>query len=194
MIKEFKDENQAKAIADSLGLLMTKYKGVYIVSNNKEEILARYNLGYNSEENVFYDKEVFEEDEDGYIVIRDRDIVDASSIELPYGIRDCSYMFYYCSFLKIPPNIPEGAIACSYMFENCITLKTPPVLPNSIRYCIDMFYGCTSLEIPPNIPENTADCLGMFQGCSSIKKRPHFPENCDTRDALKDTPFERGQL
>ena len=81
MIKEFNNENQAKAIAESLGLIITKYKDIYIVSNSKEEVLASYNLGYNSEENVFYDKEVFEEDEVSYIVIRDRDIVDASFIE-----------------------------------------------------------------------------------------------------------------
>ena len=56
MIKEFKDELQAKAVAESLGLLMTKYKGVYIVSNSKEEILANYGLGYYQEEGVFTTK------------------------------------------------------------------------------------------------------------------------------------------
>ena len=42
MIKEFNNETQAKAVSDSLGLFMTKHRGVYIVGNNKEEILALY--------------------------------------------------------------------------------------------------------------------------------------------------------
>ena len=53
MIKEFNNETQAKAIADSLGLFITKYKGVYIVSTNEEELLANYGLGYYQEEDIF---------------------------------------------------------------------------------------------------------------------------------------------
>ena len=136
MIKEFKDETQAKAIAESLGLFMTKHKGVYIVSNSKEEMLTKYNLGYNNEANVFYDKEVFEEDEDGYIVIRDRDIVDASLVRLPYGLTDCSCMFSNCSSLEIPPIIPEGVKDCSFMFYGCTSLKERPRFPkNCVTTC-----------------------------------------------------------
>ena len=113
--KEFNNELQAKALADSLGLLITKYKGVYIVSNSKEEMLANYGLGYYQEEDIFYDKEVFREDKYGYLIIQDRGIVDASSVDLPYNLKDCSYMFEGCSSLKIPPIIPAGvrvAITC----------------------------------------------------------------------------------
>lgn len=96
MIKEFNNELQAKALADSLGLFITKHKGVYIVSNNKEEILAKYNLGYHQREDIFYDKEVFKEDEYRYICVIDTTLVDASSIKLPHNIKDCSYIFYKC--------------------------------------------------------------------------------------------------
>ena len=148
MIKEFNNELQAKAIAESLGLFMTKYRGVYLVSNSKDEMLTRYNLGYHQAEDIFYDKEVFKEDGDGFIVIRDKFLVDAAAVELPYGLEDCSYMFW----------------------------------------------ACISLEIPPIIPESVEDCTGMFQSCKSLKEHPYFPKNCTILNALKDTPFERGQL
>ena len=215
MIKEFNNETQAKAIADSLGLFITKYKGVYLVSNNKEEMLARYNLGYFQKEGVFYDKEVFKEDEYGYIVIRDRDIVDASPVKLPYGLTDCACMFSGCTFLKVPPVIPEGVKDCSYMFDDCTALKTPPIIPESVKncgcmfyvctslksppiipegvqYCTSMFRQCTTLETPPSIPKSVEDCSYMFCRCTSLKTPPHFPENCDTTGALRDTPFEKG--
>ena len=72
MIKEFKGELQAKAIAESLGLYITKYRGIYIVSNSKEELLVKYNLGYHNREDIFYDKDVFREDENGYIIIKNK--------------------------------------------------------------------------------------------------------------------------
>ena len=136
MIKEFNNETQAIAIAESLGLFMTKHKEVYIVSNSKEEMLTKYNLGYNNEANVFYDKEVFEEDEDDYIVIRDRDIVDASLVKLPYGLTDCACMFSGCTSLEIPLIIPEGVKDCSFMFSGCISMKERPRFPkNCVTTC-----------------------------------------------------------
>ena len=164
MIKEFKDELQAKAIADSLGLIMTKYKGVYIVSNSKEEMLTEYNLGYYSEENIFYDKEVFEVDEDGFLVIKNKDIVDASLVEIPYNLRNCSYMFFGCTSLEIPPIIPKGVKDCSCMFFDCTSLEIPPIIPDSVKNCFSMFAGCTALEIPPIIPEGVKNCFSMFEG------------------------------
>ena len=136
MIKEFKVELQAKALADSLGLIITKYKGVYLVSNSKEEMLANYNLGYYSEENIFYDKEIFEIDEDGFLVIKSKDIVDASLVEIPYNLRNCSFLFFECTSLKIPPIIPEGVKDCSFMFSGCISMKERPRFPkNCITTC-----------------------------------------------------------
>ena len=204
MIKEFKNESQAKAVAASLGLLITKYKGVYIVSNNKEELLANYNLGYHQRGGIFYDEKVFEIDENDNIVIRDKLLVDASSIELPYEIIDCSHMFSNCISLKIPPTIPkgvktcdsmfrdctflkeapeipEGVQNCSYMFCGCTSLKTPSEIPEGAFNCCAMFYCCTSLVTPPIIPESVKDCAYMFGGCSSLKEPPEIPEgvkNC----------------
>ena len=189
MIREFNNELQAKAIADSLGLFITKYKGVYIVSTNEEELLANYGLGYYQEEDIFYDKEVFEIGEDDYLCIKNKEIIDASSIELPYSIRDCSYMFWACTSLKIPPIIPEEVKDCFSMFEGCASLVTPPILPDGVKDCSYMFNGCISLETPPKIPERVLNCQRMFRGCISLKSPPNFPENCCTIDALKDTPF-----
>ena len=215
MIKEFKDEFQAKAIAESLGLIITKYRGVYTVSNSKEELLVKYNLAYYSKDGIFYDKEVFEIGESDYLCIKNKEIIDASSIELPYSIRDCSYMFWACTSLEIPPVIPKGVENCTNMFYGCTSLKTPPILPDGVRECIETFRNCTSLETPPIIPDGVQDCYSMFQqcttletppsipksvedcsymfyGCTSLKKRPRFPKNGVTTGALWNTPFERG--
>ena len=174
MIKEFKDELQAKAIADSLGLFMTKHEGVYIVSNNKEEILARYNLGYFQKEGVFYDKEVFKEGW-GFIVIRDRGIVDASLVKLPYGLTDCACMLWNCTSLKVPPIIPEGVLSCREMFNGCTSLRTPPIIPEGVKNCVRMFSGCTSLKTPPKIPKGVQHCSHMFDGCTSLEIPPEIP-------------------
>ena len=179
MIKEFNNESQAKATADSLGLIMTKYKGVYIVSNNKEEILANYGLGYNSGENVFYDKEIFGEDEEGYIIIRDKDIIDASSVELPYNIRDCSYMFWLCASLETPPKIPKGVGVCNSMFYGCTSLKKAPIIPEGVQNCYSMFESCTSLVTPPLLPEGIHYCSYMFSKCTSLKEAPIIPEGVE---------------
>ena len=176
MIKEFKGELQAKALAESLGLIITKYKEVYLVSNNREELLANYNLGYYSEENIFYDKEIFEIDENGFLVIKSKDIVDASLVEIPYNLRDCSFLFFECTSLKIPPIIPVGTKDCSYMFENCTSLVVPPIIPDSVKNCFSMFAGCTALEIPPIIPEGVKNCSFMFEGCTALITPPIIPE------------------
>ena len=216
MIKEFNNELQAKALADSLGLLMTKYRGVYLVGNSKGEMLAKYNIGFHSKENVFYDKELFEADASGFLVIKNKNIVDASLIELPYGIKncvrmfmnctslvtppilpngvqECRYMFYNCTSLRKAPIVPEGVKVCSFMFENCVSLSTPTNIPESVESCRYMFSGCTSLETPPKIPESIKDCRGIFSGCESLKECPHFPEICDTYVALRGTPFDKKQ-
>ena len=217
MIKEFNNETQAKAVADSLGLLMTKYRGVYIVSNSKEEMLAKYNLGYYSGDNIFYDKEVFKVYSRGFLATRDRNIVDASLLELPYDLKDCSYMFQGCIHLEIPPIIPKGVEYCSNMFKGCTSLKKAPTIPKGVKYCTNMFKdctslkeapiipegvleclstfsGCTSLEIPPKIPEGVQDCSRIFRDCTSLKERPLFPRNCVTTGALLNTPFEEVKL
>ena len=176
MIKEFNNELQAKAIADSLGLFITKYKGVYIVSNSKEELLAKYNLGFYSRENIFYDRDILKEDADGLLVVKNKNIIDASSIELPYRIRNCSCMFAERTSLKIPPIIPEGVRNCTQMFKDCFLLKAPPIIPEGAQYCVQMFSNCASLRTPPIIPDGVQSCHFMFEGCTSLKKRPRFPK------------------
>ena len=177
MIKEFKDESQAKAIADSLGLLITKYRGVYIISNSKEELLANYNLGYFQKEGIFYDKEVFKENTLGFIVIKDTTLVDASSVELPYGLKNCACMFSDCISLKIPPIIPAWVEDCSYLFCGCTSLETPPIIPEGVKDCSCMFSGCTSLEISPIIPDSAGDCSCMFYECLSLEIPPKIPDS-----------------
>ena len=191
MIRELKGELQAKAIADSLGLFMTKYRGVYLVGNSKGEMLAKYNIGFHSKENVFYDKELFETDACGFLVIKDKNIVDASSIEIPYNLKKCFCMFRGCLSLEIPPIIPESVKNCGCMFYGCTSLKEPPIIPKSVISCTGMFAECTSLETPPEIPEGVKDCAHMFYGCTSLKEPPHFPEHCNIVEALQGTSFER---
>ena len=218
MIKELNNELQAKALADSLGLIITKYKGIYLVSNSKEEMLDsfRYNLGYGPREGILYDRDIFKGDEYGLIVIRDTTLVDASSIELPYGIKGPMRMFRECTSLKTPPIIPEGVKDCSFMFIGCTSLTTPPIIPDSVKNCSFMFSGCTSLVTPPTISEGVKDCSSMFDGCTSLeippiipkdveycsnmfrrctslKELPHFPKKCYLSGALGGTPFEEEQ-
>ena len=194
MIKEFNNEPQAKAIAESLGLLITKYRGIYIVSNSKEELLARYNLEYYSRENIFYDRDVFATSGGGYLVISDKNIVNASAIEIPYGLKSCPCMFFGCTSLKVSPVIPEGIKDCSYMFWECTSLEVPPEIPAGVVDCSHMLRICTSLTTPPKIPESVTNCQSMFYGCTSLKTPPLFPENCDTTGALEGTPFKEVKI
>ena len=179
MIKEFNNESQTKAIADSLGLFMTKYKGVYIVSNSKEELLANYNLAYYSKEGIFYDRDIFEEDGFTYLVIRNKDIVDASLIELPYGLKSCATMFSGCTSLKVPPTIPVGIEDCSFLFENCTSLEIPPEIPKGVTNCNFMFTGCASLKVPPIISEGVTTCKSMLKGCISLATAPILPNSVE---------------
>ena len=185
MIKEFNNETQAKAIAESLGLFITKYKGVYIVSNSKEEILDRYNLEYYSREGIFYDREIFKVRGTDVLVIKDKNIVDASTVEIPYNLRSCSCMFSNCPSLEIPPIIPACVKDCSGMFSCCASLKIPPIIPACVKDCSCMFLGCTSLETPPIIPEGALNCSHMFEGCVSLMMRPKIPEKCNTEDMFR---------
>ena len=172
MIKEFKDESQAKAIAESLGLFMTKYKGIYIIGSNKKEICEEYNMGYHELSGAFYDKDLFIVNPKlNNIHIKDKRIVDASKIEVPYNSFSCFDLFNGCSFLKIPPKIP-----------------------NSVKDCFRMFLNCPALEISPQIPESVEDCDYMFCNCRSLKQKPQFPPNASAIDALKGTPFESGSV
>ena len=197
MTKEFNREQQAKALAESLGLFITKCRGIYIVGNDRDEICKKYNMGYLGRDNIFYDKEIFVPDlTTGYIhlEIKDRKIVDASNIELPYGITNCSDMFRHCESLEIPPIIPDSVKKCMDMFMVCKSLKVAPIIPDSVEVCYEMFIGCNSLELPPKIPESVKDCEFMFLNCRSLKQKPIFPPNANTMFALDGTSFENSTL
>ena len=163
MVREFKSEDEALALAQTLGLFITKKNDVFIVGNNKSEICEKYNMGFWTEDDIFYDREVFDT-MGGVISIGDKSIVDARCIELPYGIKTCQFMFDGCYKLKYPPKIPVSVVNCDSMFNDCKCLK-----------------------YSPKIPEGVKDCYGMFIGCTSLKQKPTFPPNADTTDALGDT-------
>ena len=186
MIREFKLEEEALALAQTLGLFITKKNGVFIVGNDKSEICEKYNMGFWEEDCIFYDAEIF--DFLGYI--RDRSIIDARDLELPYGIKSCCEMFHGCSKLKYPPEIPKSVVNCSYMFEDCERLKYPPIIPEGVKDCTSMFRGCIHLKYPPTIPEGVMSCFDMFKWCLSLKQKPTFPSNADTMFALEDTFYD----
>ena len=166
MIREFKLEDEALALAQTLGLFITKKNGVFIVGNDKSEICKRYNMGFWTEDDIFYDAELFSTLWHT-IRIRDESIVDARGMELPYGIKSCPGMFKGCYELKHPPVIPKSVVNCSYMFEDCERLKYPPI-----------------------IPESVVDAQFMFYMCKSLKQKPTFPPNTDCYEALLCTPFD----
>ena len=59
MIREFKLEDEALALAQALGLFITKKNGVYVVGNNESEICEKYNMGFWKGDDIFYDTELF---------------------------------------------------------------------------------------------------------------------------------------
>lgn len=90
----------------------------------------------------------------------------------------CQNMFYGCSGLTTPPELPATALtnSCySQMFLGCTSLTTAPKLPatkleNACYF--DMFMDCTSLETAPNLSATTLaiGCYqNMFDGCTSLK-------------------------
>ena len=185
MIREFKSEDEALALAQTLGLFITKKNGVFIVGNNELEICDKYNMYFNWRDGIFFDAEVF----DFILHIRDKSIIDARGMELPYGIKSCSGMFLGCSKLKHPPVIPKSVVSCHKMFEGCKSLEYPPVIPEGVQNCTYMLKGCTRLKYSPVIPEG-AKCFEMFRKCLSLKQKPVFPLNANTTDALKETFYD----
>lgn len=194
MTKEINNEVNAIAISNTLGLHITKKNGIYIVGNDVGEICRRYNMGYCDDEEIFYDNDYFAlitDHNQNIITIKDKYIVDASKLELPYRITDISFMFEGTSRLEIPPVLPNTVEYCDHTFDVCTRLKVAPKLHEGVLSCLEMFACCISLEIPPEIPESVVYCSKMFHGCKMLKKEPVFPINSITYRALDDTPFER---
>ena len=188
MVREFKSEDEALALAQTLGLFITKKNGVFIVGNDKSEICKKYNMGFWEKDYIFYDREVFDT-MGGIIYIRDKSIVDARGIELPYGIKTCQFMFDGCYKLKYPSAIPVGVVNCESMFDGCKRLKYSPKIPEGVKNCYGMLKDCGSLKYPPTIPEGILYCNKMFLGCLSLKRKPVFPPNADTTKALDSVAY-----
>lgn len=137
MVKEFTDGSQALALAQSLGLFMTKKKGVYIVGNTKDEICKKHNMGFWDKDEIFYDADIYEvenTENDSELRVRNRKIKDARDMELPYGIKHGSWLFAGCSKLKYPPKIPDSMTDCGFIFSRCISLKEAPEFPQNSNH------------------------------------------------------------
>lgn len=131
---------------------------------------------------------------------------DGDKIEIPKGIKDCSYMFEKCS-LKTPPIIPIGVKNTSYMFKDCLSLtrgavlpygvviasfmyagcrqlRSVPVLPSTVRQAQYMCDTCSMLYEPPTLSENLENASGMFRGCREMVKLADVPETCTKTDHI----------
>lgn len=94
-----------------------------------------------------------------------------------------SYLFYGCTSLTTPPDLPATTLAdyCyNQMFYGCTSLTSAPELQATTLavYCYaGMFYNCTSLISAPDLPATTLKerCYNqMFYGCSSLVAPPEI--------------------
>lgn len=105
--------------------------------------------------------------------------------EHPVMSNNCyNGMFWDCSSLTIPPELPATTLAdsCySSMFRFCTSLTIPPELPATTltSLCYEkMFNDCSSLTIPPELPATTLApyCYSaMFFNCHSLVTAPELP-------------------
>lgn len=86
-------------------------------------------------------------------------------------------MFYGCTALTVPPQLPQTEIAqgaYDNMFHGCTALVNAPALPATAltRACYyHMFAECTSLVNAPVLPADyipTSSYDSMFSGCTSL--------------------------
>ena len=109
-------------------------------------------------------------------------ILPATAMTSNYGYR---YMFYGCSSLTTPPQLPATTLASncySNMFSYCYSLTTAPVLSATTladACYASMFNGCSLLTTVQSIlPATTLAnfCYNlMFQGCTSLTTAPQLP-------------------
>lgn len=109
-----------------------------------------------------------------------RRMFEGSSIKtppvIPDGVRDCSYMFKDCEYLKHAPDIPDGVKTCASMFSGCESLEyAPEEIPSSVEDTRDMLRDCISLSIAPTIPDGVEFYSGMFFGCRALEEFPDIP-------------------
>lgn len=94
------------------------------------------------------------------------------NIQIPEGIKDCSYMFEGCFALRPAPVIPEGVQDITGMFKDCSGLLTTPDIPQSVTILSRAFEGCIALENAKILPDKAVDVEGMFSGCRSLYNHP----------------------
>lgn len=108
---------------------------------------------------------------------------DASKLSIPCQCASLSQMFYNCTNLVYPPELPATSLVddCySYMFYGCSSLKYVPDLSHVLELqngCFaHMFENCTALEYPQDILPAVSlpyRCYYyMYSGCSSLKRTP----------------------
>ena len=137
MLKEFNNEVEAIALSRMLNLHMTKVGSVFMVGNNVDEICKRSGFSYFKPQDVFYDPNIFVEEETQarvkriVLALKDKSIVDASSLELPYGITNINRMFQNCEKMEYAPIIPASVRMASHTFLNCKSLKQLPEMPEA---------------------------------------------------------------
>lgn len=137
MLKEFNNETEAIALSRMLNLHVAKVGSVFMVGNNVDEICKRSGFSYFKPQDVFYDPNIFVEEETQarfkriVLALKDKSIVDASSLELPYGITNINRMFQNCEKMEYAPIIPASVRMASHTFLNCKSLKQLPEMPEA---------------------------------------------------------------
>ena len=105
-------------------------------------------------------------------------LVDASNIKIntkTIGNSGCTGMFYHCSNLRIPPELPAttiGANCYRAMFSNCTNLATAPELPaRELKpWCYHWMFSTTKV--------NRVVCLGDITTATTASHMVTVPEDC----------------
>ena len=150
-------------IFNGLNLIIDKSFDITIYNTTSRELYSR----------LFSDSKL----QDASNIVIDNFTVDRAE-------RSCSYMFYGCNELVIPPTIINTICTKECfrgMFQYCNNLKIAPALPATTlaSYCYDgMFSDCRSLTEAPELPATILSeyCYnGMFMNCSSLVTAPALP-------------------
>lgn len=105
-------------------------------------------------------------------------LVDASNIKIntkSIGDSGCTAMFYHCSNLRIPPELPAttiGANCYRAMFSNCTKLATAPELPaRELKpWCYHWMFSTTKV--------NRVVCMGDITTATTASHMVTVPEDC----------------
>jgi len=104
-------------------------------------------------------------------------------------VEDASYMFYYCLYMKTPPDISAMTSIkdASNMFAECEKMRTPPDLStmSSLTNASNMFYGCEYMTTPPDMSglSSLTNAHNMFYECKLMKTAPDLTKLTSLTDA-----------